>query len=65
LKNSAFEDEDRDIIYRLFGETPISRWNLVNEILRNNNANFSSVLFPGVGHEMNTNLLIEFLNSNK
>lgn len=61
----AFDDEDRDLIYRLFGKTPISRWALVDNIFKEEHKNFSSHLINGAGHNLNTDLLFNFLISNR
>ena len=46
----GYEPEDEELIFKLFGDTPVKRWDISNELLRTGEGNLLSRLYPGVGH---------------
>ncbi|MCP4547650.1 MAG: hypothetical protein GY835_14415 [bacterium] len=49
--NDGYSDEDKELIFELFGETPVSRWSLAEAIYDSLGASARFRLYPGVGHD--------------
>ena len=47
----GYDDQDRDIVNELFGQTPVSRWDTSAEIHASVSERADFRLYPGVGHE--------------
>lgn len=48
--SDAYNDQQREQIYRLFGMTPVDRWPIAELIYDTAGMNSTFVLYPGVGH---------------
>jgi len=46
----CYEEQDRDLIFELFGQTPVERWSMAERIYRSAGVNAEFRLYPGVGH---------------
>jgi len=46
----GYEIEDEELIFELFGDYPIKRWDISNELLKNGGCNLTSHLYLGVEH---------------
>ena len=46
----SYEDEDRTLIYDLFGGTPVERWDKAEAIYAAVGARAEFRMYPGVGH---------------
>ena len=46
----AYENEDREVIFPLFGMTPIERWEAAKSFYSRAGLNAEFKLYPGVGH---------------
>ena len=60
----GYDDEDRELVYELFGEAPIDRWETSAAIRGEHGGESTFVLEPGVGHETSPEMaerLREFL----
>lgn len=50
--DDGYEDRDETLIFRLFGETPVARWPIAQEIYETIGANSTFRLYSGVGHRV-------------
>lgn len=50
--NDSYEDEDRALIFDLFGKTPVERWSIAEDIYQSIGANAEFRVYPDVGHEL-------------
>jgi len=48
--DDSYDQEDRDLINPLFGETPVSRWAISEELYKKAGLNATFKLYPGVTH---------------
>ena len=48
--SDAYNDQQREQIYRLFGMTPVDRWPIAEVMYDTAGMNSTFVLYPGVGH---------------
>ncbi len=48
---ASYDPEDRDLIFRLFGDTKLGRWPKAKEVYDSIGANARFVTYPGAGHE--------------
>jgi pimeloyl-ACP methyl ester carboxylesterase len=46
----SYEEEDEILVFRLFGETPVERWPIAEEIYKSIDANAEFHTYPGIGH---------------
>ena len=46
----SYEEEDKDLIFELFGKTPVERWEISKKIYRDNKMNAEFKLYPGIEH---------------
>lgn len=46
----SYEEEDKDLVFELFGRTPVERWEISKELYRVNKLNARFKLYSGVGH---------------
>ncbi len=56
--NDSYDDEDRALIYDLFGGTPVERWDDAQAIYASIGADAEFRMYPGVGHTFNLDELI-------
>lgn len=64
----GYEKEDEDLIFALFGKTPLERWKVSEELYRDNKLNAEFRLYPGVKHALTDEMvsdLIEFFSKYK
>lgn len=47
----GYENEDKEVIFELFGETPVARWQTIREIYKKKNLNAVFKLYPNVDHK--------------
>ena len=57
----SYEKEDEDLIFSLFGKTPIERWSVSKEIYRNKKLNAEFKLYPKVKHAVTKEMLEDVL----
>ena len=66
--SDGYDDDQRELVNRLFGTTPVERWAHAEEIYESAGMNSTFVLYPGVGHTI-TNEMFEdvaaFFNNHK
>ncbi|PWB73144.1 MAG: hypothetical protein C3F15_10100 [Holophagae bacterium] len=55
--NDSYDPEQRDLVNRLFGTTPIARWPHAEAIYAAAGMNATFVLYPGVGHNLTDQML--------
>lgn len=48
----GFSLEDENLIFSKFGATPVTRWEISNELLKLGGLDFTSKLFPNTGHNI-------------
>lgn len=46
----SYEEEDKALMFELFGKTPVERWESSKQLYRANKLNAEFKLYPGVGH---------------
>jgi hypothetical protein len=46
----SYEPRERDIVNKLFGETPIARWSQAKELYEKTDANSTFLTYDGIGH---------------
>lgn len=64
----GYDEEDKDLIFALFGKTPIERWEKSKKLYADNKLKATFKLYPGIKHTVTTamyNDLVEFLKSHK
>lgn len=63
----GYEKEDKELIFELFGETPLERWNLIQDFYQQEKLQASFKLYPGVKHTINNDMIadvVSFFNAN-
>jgi hypothetical protein len=55
--NDSYDPEQRDLVNRLFGTTPVARWPHAEAIYAAAGMNATFVLYPGVGHSLTNQML--------
>jgi dienelactone hydrolase len=50
IYGDSYEDQDKDLIFELFGKTPVERWDASKALYRENKLNAEFRLYPGVKH---------------
>lgn len=55
--NDGFDQEDRDLIYALFGDTVIGRWPKIQEVYNTVGCDSDFVIYKGVGHQFTTQMI--------
>lgn len=48
--NDGYETEDKDLVFELFGKTPVERWEISKTLYRENKLNAEFKLYPNVKH---------------
>lgn len=54
--DDAYDSIDREIIMKLFGQTPVERWPVIGEIYRDKCHKCEFKMYEGVGHEVNSEM---------
>jgi dienelactone hydrolase len=60
----GYDQEDTDLIFALFGKTPIDRWEKIKKLYADNKLNATFKLYPGVKHTVTMDMyndLVAFL----
>ena len=52
-----YTDEDRELIFQQFGDTPLERWPIAEEIYETAGCSSQFVLYPGVEHSINSEMV--------
>ena len=63
----SYEPEDCDLVFSLFGETPVQRWPKAEQIYKSVGCNCTFRLYPGVGHTTPSQIgedIIQFFKAN-
>ena len=55
--DDGFDQEDRDLIYTLFGNTIIGRWPKIQEVYDTVGCDSDFVVYSGVGHDFTTQMI--------
>lgn len=64
----GYEPEDKELVFSLFGETPVSRWEIIRQIYKDAGMNATFKLYPDVKHTITPamyNDLVEFLKASR
>ncbi len=48
----GYDPVDKELVFRLFGETPLARWPIAEQIYQAAGCSAQFVTYPGVGHEV-------------
>ena len=46
----SYEDEDKDLIFEIFGKTPVERWETSKKLYEDSKLNATFKLYPNVKH---------------
>lgn len=57
----SYEKEDEELIFALFGKTPVERWDISKNLYRDSKLNAEFKLYPGVKHEVRKEMMEEIL----
>ena len=57
--SNGWDPEDQELIFEYFGETPVERWPIAEQIYESAGCNTQFVLYPGVGHEITPTMLAD------
>lgn len=55
----GYEIEDKNLIFRLFGKTPIDRWSLIEDLYKSKNINATFKLYSGIKHTINNDMIAD------
>ncbi len=64
IYRDSYEKEDEDLIFELFGKTPVERWDDSEKLYKESKLNAEFHLYPNVGHTLNKDMvtdIFEFL----
>jgi dienelactone hydrolase len=64
----GYEPEDKELVFALFGETPVSRWEIIKKIYLDAKLDATFKLYPNAKHMVTPamyNDLVEFFKANK
>jgi dienelactone hydrolase len=64
----SYEDEDKNLVFELFGKTPVERWEISKTLYRQSNMNAEFRLYPNVKHTVSAEMrddIKEFFLKNK
>ncbi len=66
IYEDGYETQDKDLVFALFGATPVERWPKAQELYEAAACNAQFVLYPGIGHsitgEMESDVIEFFLS---
>lgn len=60
--DDSYGTEDRELVNRLFGTTPVKRWPKAQQIYDYVGCSSQFVLYPGVGHEFSSGMKTDVIN---
>jgi len=52
IYRDSYEDQDQDLIFELFGKTPVERWGISETLYKRNRLNAEFKLYPGIEHKV-------------
>jgi len=61
----GYDTEDKDLVFEIFGKTPVERWETSKSLYRESNLNATFKLYPNIGHTVNDEMLkdiVEFFS---
>ena len=58
----SYEDEDKNLIFAVFGRTPVERWEISKTLYGQNKLNATFKLYPNVKHAVTTEMRDDILN---
>ncbi len=64
----GYDAEDKDLVFEIFGKTPVERWETSKSLYRENELNATFKLYPDVGHTVTDEMLkdiTEFFSKHK
>lgn len=68
IYTDSYDEEDKVLIFDLFGKTPVERWGMAEKIYKSVGCNSQFALYPNIAHietdEMNSDILKFFLKNN-
>lgn len=57
----SYEEEDRDLIFALFGKTPVERWEKSKKLYADSKLTATFKLYPGVKHTITTDMFNDII----
>jgi pimeloyl-ACP methyl ester carboxylesterase len=57
IYRDSYEKEDEELIFELFGKTPVERWEVSEKLYNENKLNAEFHLYPDVGHTLNKDMV--------
>jgi dienelactone hydrolase len=57
----SYDEEDKNLIFELFGKTPVERWEISQKLYRENGLQAEFKLYPNVKHTINKEMLGDLL----
>ena len=57
----SYDPEDKDLIFELFGKTPVERWETSKKLYQENNLQAEFKLYPDVKHEITKEMFADIL----
>lgn len=57
----GYDAEDKDLVFEIFGKTPVERWELSKSLYRESQLNATFKLYPDVGHTVTDEMLKDIL----
>jgi predicted esterase len=64
----GYEEEDKELIFELFGKTPVERWEISKKLYRENKLRAEFKLYPGIKHTITKEMMADitaFLQAHK
>jgi hypothetical protein len=64
----GYEETDKDLIFELFGKTPVERWEISKKLYQENKLRAEFKLYPGIKHAMTKEMMADitaFLQTHK
>lgn len=57
IYSDGYETEDKDLIFQLFGKSPIERWSLIENLYKEKDLNATFKLYPNIKHVINNEMI--------
>ena len=57
----GYEEEDKNLVFELFGKTPLERWEISQKLYRQAKLNAEFKLYPGAAHKVTPEMLTDVL----
>jgi dienelactone hydrolase len=58
----SYDKDDKDLIFSLFGDTPIKRWETIKSIYQQQHLNATFKLYPGIKHTINNEMITDVVS---